>query len=41
MWTVHARFRIGSYQLSEIDITPVIGISLIVTVFALIVRTGL
>jgi hypothetical protein len=41
MWTVHARFRFGSYTFSEIDITPALGLSLIVSVFALIVRTGL
>jgi hypothetical protein len=28
MWQVHARFRIGSYEFSEIDITPALGCSL-------------
>ena len=32
---------IGSHTFSEIDITPAIGCSLIVTAVALIVRTGL
>jgi len=41
MWQLHAAFRFGDYRTPELDVTPALGIGLIVTVFALIVHTGL
>lgn len=41
MWQLHAVFRVGGYRTPEIDVTPVLGVSLIVGLFALIIKTGL
>lgn len=41
MWQVHAAFRLGDYRTSELDVTPAIGLGLIVAVVALIIQTGL
>jgi hypothetical protein len=43
MWQLqlHAVFRVGGYRTPEIDITPALGVSLIVALFALIIKTGL
>lgn len=41
MLQVHAAFRFGDYRTSEFDVTPTLCVTLIVTVFALIVHTGL
>jgi hypothetical protein len=41
MWQVHAAIRLGDYRTPEFDITPAIGLTLIVAVVALIIRTGL
>ena len=41
MWQLYTTFRFGDYKTQEIDLTPALGIGLIVGVFGLIVRTGL
>ncbi len=41
MWQLHAAFRLGDYRTREIDMTPALGITLLVAAFALIVRTGM
>jgi hypothetical protein len=41
MWQVHAAFRVGHYRTAEFDVTPMLGMTLIVAVIALIVHTGL
>ena len=41
MWQVHAEFRFGDYRTPEFDLTPTLGVALIVALFALVVRTGL
>jgi len=41
MWQVHAAFRLGDYRTPEFDVTPAIGLTLIATVVALIIHTGL
>jgi len=41
MWQMHAEFRFGDYRTPEFDMTPALGVTLIVAVFALIVHTGL
>ncbi|MEA2875869.1 MAG: hypothetical protein QOF14_1065 [Hyphomicrobiales bacterium] len=41
MWQLHAAFRLGDYRTSELDVTPVVGITLIVAVVGLIIQTGL
>jgi len=41
MWQVHAAFRLGDYRTQEFDVTPAIGLSLIIAVVALIIQTGL
>lgn len=41
MWQVHAAFRFGGYRTTELDVTPVLGVTLVVAVFALIIHTGL
>ena len=38
MWQVHAAFRLGEYRTREIDLTPALGLSSIVTVFLLILQ---
>jgi hypothetical protein len=40
MWTVHAAFRFGDYQIEELDLTPVIGVSAIVAVVLLLLATA-
>jgi hypothetical protein len=41
MWQLHAAFRLGDYRTSELDVTPAVGITLIVAVVGLIIQTGL
>jgi len=41
MWQVHAAFRFGGYRTPELDVTPALCITLIVTVLGLIIQTGL
>jgi hypothetical protein len=41
MWQLHAAFRLGSYRTPELDITPALGITMIVAVIGMIIRTGL
>ena len=41
MWQIHAAFRFGDYRLPELDVTPTLGVTLIVAVLALIIHTGL
>jgi hypothetical protein len=41
MWQLHAAFRLGSYRTPELDVTPVVGITLIVAVIGMIIQTGL
>ena len=41
MWQVQAALRFGDYRTPEFDITPALGVTLIVTVLALIIHTGL
>lgn len=41
MWQIHAAFRFGDYKTPEFDVTPVLGLMLVVGVFALAVHTGL
>jgi hypothetical protein len=41
MWHVHAAFRFGSYRTPELDVTPALCVSLIVTVLGLIIQTSL
>ena len=41
MWQVHAAFRLGDYRTPEFDVTPAIGVTLILAIVALIIRTGL
>ena len=36
MWQIHAAFRLGDYRTSEVDITPVLGLMAVVTVFMLV-----
>lgn len=40
MWQVHAVFRLGDYKTSEFDVTPALGIALIVVLFTTIIQTG-
>ncbi|MGB9364692.1 MAG: hypothetical protein WCE79_01630 [Xanthobacteraceae bacterium] len=40
MWTVHAAFRVGDYQTDEVDLTPVLGVGMIVVVFLLLMQTA-
>ena len=40
MWTVHATFRFGDYQIGELDLTPVLGVSAIVVVVFLMLQTA-
>lgn len=41
MWQLHAIFRLGGYRTPELDMTPVLAVTLIVAVVGLIIRTGL
>jgi hypothetical protein len=41
MWQVHAAFRLEGYRTPEFDVTPALGITLIVTVLGLIIQTSL
>lgn len=41
MWQVHAAFRLGRYRTPEFDVTPALGITLIIAILALIIHTGL
>lgn len=41
MWQVYAALRFGDYRTPEFDVTPALGITFIVAVIALIIRTGL
>jgi hypothetical protein len=41
MWQVHAAFRLGDYRTPELDLTPALGITLMVATIALIIHTGL
>jgi len=41
MWQLHAAFRLGDFRAPEIDLTPALGVTLIVTLFGLIIQTGL
>jgi hypothetical protein len=40
MWTVHAAFRLGDFQTGEVDLTPVLGVGMIVVVFLLMLQTA-
>ena len=40
MWTVHAAFRFGDFQTSEVDLTPALGVAAIVVVFFLVLQTS-
>jgi len=40
MWTVHAAFRFGDFKTSEIDLTPALGVAVIVVVFFLMLQTA-
>lgn len=41
MWQLHAAFRLGDYRTPEFDVTPALGIALVLATFALIAQTGL
>jgi hypothetical protein len=41
MWQLHASFRLGDYRTPELDVTPVVGITLIAAVVGLMIGTGL
>ena len=41
MWQLHTTFRLGDYKTAEVDVTPVLAVTLIIAIFSLIVRTGL
>jgi len=40
MWTVHAAFRFGEFRTAEVDLTPVLGVGMIVVVFFLMLQTA-
>lgn len=40
MWTVRAAFRFRDFQTGEIDLTPVLGVGMIVVVFLLLLQTA-
>jgi hypothetical protein len=40
MWQVHATFRIGALELREIDLTPAIGVLMIVVMFLLMLQSA-
>ena len=41
MWEVHATIRLGEYRTPKFEMTPALGLSLILAAFALIIHTGL
>ena len=41
MWQLHVAFRLNDYRTPELDVTSVLGITLIVAVVGLIIQTGL
>jgi hypothetical protein len=41
MWQLHAALRFGNYKTPEFDVTPTLGIVLIVGVLGLIIQTSL
>ena len=41
MWQLHAAFRLGDYRTSEVDLTPALGVALILAVFGLVIRMGM
>jgi hypothetical protein len=41
MWQLYATFRLGDFESTEVDLTPAIGIGLILAVLGLVIRTGL
>ena len=41
MWQVYAALRFGRYRTPEFDVTPALGVAFILTIIALIIRTGL
>jgi hypothetical protein len=41
MWQIHAQFRFGDIHTGEIDLTPVMGLCLLLGTFALMIGTGL
>jgi hypothetical protein len=41
MWQVHAAFRFGYHRTPELDVTPALGVALVVAFTALIIHTGL
>jgi len=40
LWTVRAAFRLGDYQTGEVDLTPALGVGMIVVVFLLMLQTA-
>jgi len=40
MWQVHAAFRLGDYRTSEVDLTPMIGVSSVLAVIFLILQNS-
>jgi hypothetical protein len=40
MWTVHAAFHFGDFRTAEVDLTPVLGVGMIVVVFFLMLQTA-
>ena len=40
MWTVHAAFRFGDLRTREVDLTPALGVGMIVVVFLLMLQTA-
>ena len=41
MWQLHAAFRLGDYRTPEFDVTPALGVALILVTFTLIIHTGM
>ena len=41
MWQVHAAFRLGDYKTPELNVTPVLFITLIAGLVGLMISTGL
>jgi len=40
MWQVHAAFRLGDYRTSEVDLTPMIGVSSVLGIIFLILQNS-
>ena len=40
MWTVRAAFRFGDFQTGEVDLTPALGVAMVVVVFLLMLQTA-